>query len=182
MIPSGRKSLKSDSNRSYSDWLGLADRMNRLPARPDPDPVPVLDLLTIALLFGLMFTRFVMVPGVSVDLPDSTIQVQPARMPVVVLTIGHDGNLFFEGNIYNFNSIQSAFDRYFEGREATGKVTLLLKAPGSMELPGFLELSRIAQSAGFVRIQIIGKYPTSAGEPTLPPDGDTEPSSSFRAF
>ena len=69
------------------------------------DVVPIMDLLVIALLFSLLFTRFVMVPGVRVDLPDSGMQMQQSNLPVAVLTIGNRGMLFFDGGVFEINSI-----------------------------------------------------------------------------
>ena len=75
---------KNDSqsrvSRGYTESLGLMAQLKRPPIRFDM--IPVLDLLVLALLFILLFTRFVMVPGVRVGLPDSDMQMQPTNMPV----------------------------------------------------------------------------------------------------
>ena len=121
------------------------------------DMIPVLDLLVIALLFSLLFTRFVMVPGLRVDLPDSDIQMQPSNLPVAVLTIGNRGMLFFDGAVFELNSIDPIFQNYIE--ELSGKdVILLVKTEGSMDLQLFLELCQMAQNAGFVQVQIAGAH------------------------
>ena len=77
---------QSKVSRGYTEPLGLMAQLKRPPI--SFDMIPVLDLLVIALLFSLLFTRFVMVPGVRVDLPDSGMQMQPSNLPVAVLTIG----------------------------------------------------------------------------------------------
>jgi len=76
---------QSKVSRGYTEPLGLMAQLKRPPIIFDM--IPVLDLLVIALLFSLLFTRFVMVPGVRVDLPDSGMQMQPSNLPVAVLTI-----------------------------------------------------------------------------------------------
>ena len=142
-------------SRSYTEPLGLMGQLKRPPIKLDM--VPVLDLLVIALLFGLLFTRFVMVPGVQVDLPDSEMQMQPSKLPLAVLTIGNRGMLFFEGSVYELDSIERGFKQHIDDLRRQD-VVLLVKAEGSMDLQLFLKLCRMAQVAGFVQIQIAGEH------------------------
>jgi biopolymer transport protein ExbD len=143
------------SSHAYTQPLGLIAHLKRPPIKLDF--VPVLDLLVIALLFSLLFTRFVMVPGVRVDLPDSEMQMQPSNLPVAVLTIGNRGMLFFDGAVFELNSVERGFRRHIEGASGE-KVVLLVKTEGSMDLQLFLRLCRMAQDAGFVQVQIAGEH------------------------
>lgn len=156
------------AGHSYTEPLGLMGRLKRPPIKLDM--VPVLDLLVIALLFGLLFTRFVMLPGVRVDLPDSEMQMQPSNLPVAVLTIGNRGMLFFEGSVYEINSIERGFTQHISGLPG-GDVVLLVKTQGSMDLQLFLKLCRMAQVAGFVQVQIAGEHMPDA-KSIVPIDGD----------
>lgn len=140
---------------AYTEPLGLMAQLKRPAIKLDM--VPVLDLMVIALLFSLLFTRFVMVPGVRVDLPDSEMQIQPSNLPVAVLTIGNRGMLFFDGAVFEINSIERGFQQHIEG--SSGKdIVLLVKTEGSMDLQLFLKLCRMAQDAGFVEVQITGEH------------------------
>jgi len=146
---------QSRPSQGYTEPLGLLAQLKRPPI--SFDSVPVLDLLVIALLFSLLFTRFVMVPGLRVDLPDSGMQMQPSNLPVAVLTIGNRGMLFFDGAVFELNSIDRSFQKYIE--ELPRKdVVLLVKTEGSMDLQLFLELCQMAQDAGFVQVQIAGEH------------------------
>lgn len=159
-------------SRGYTEPLGLMAHVKRPPI--NLDVVPVLDLLVIALLFSLLFTRFVMVPGVRVDLPDSEMQMQPSNLPVAVLTIGNRGMLFFNGAVFEINSIERGFQKRIE--EMSGSdVVLLVKAEGSMNLQLFLKLCRMAQDAGFVQVQIAGEHlPSSESAiPSINASGDS---------
>lgn len=139
----------------YTEPLGLMTQAKRPPI--SFDLVPVLDLLVIALLFSLLFTRFVMVPGVRVDLPDSGMQMQQSNLPVAVLTIGNRGMLFFDGGVFELNSIDRSFQKYIEELPVKD-VVLLVKTEGSMDLQLFLELCEMAQDAGFLQVQIAGEH------------------------
>jgi len=155
----------SSAHRTYTQPLGLMAQLKRPPVKLDL--VPVLDLLVIALLFSLLFTRFVMVPGVRVDLPDSEMQMEPSNLPVAVLTIGNRGMLFFDGAVFELNSIDRGFDRHIEKKPGQD-VVLLVKTEGSMDLQLFLKLCRMAQDAGFVQVQIAGEHVPDA--PSLMPE------------
>lgn len=162
---------KVASSQRYTEPLGLMALLKRPPIKLDV--VPVLDLLVIALLFSLLFTRFVMVPGVRVDLPDSEMQMQPSNLPVAVLTIGNRGMLFFDGAVFELNSIERGFKKHIE--EMPGEeVVLLVKTEGSMDLQLFLKLCRMAQDAGFVQVQVAGEHMPDADSavPSVSGSGD----------
>lgn len=132
------------------------------------DVIPVLDLCVIALLFSLVFTRFVMVPGIRVDLPDTGLRMQQNAAPVAVLTIQNKGMLFFDGGVYESGSITKAFQSYL-ARTAQEGAVLLMKVEADMSIETFMELCRTAQEAGFTEVQVAGEKP---GEPVpLAPSG-----------
>lgn len=163
---------ESPSLGAYTKPLGLTTHLKRPAVKLDV--VPVLDLLVIALLFGLLFTRFVMVPGMQVDLPDSEMQMQPSTRAVSVLTIGNRGMLLFDGVVFEMGTIGQGFENHIR-KNSAGEVVLLVKTEGSMDLQRFLALCRMAQDAGFVQIQIAGEHvpevkgrlPNSAGPDDL---------------
>ena len=144
----------SQLSGQYVSWIGLADRLKRPETKIDI--IPVLDMLVIALLLSLLFTRFVMLPGVSVDLPGTDLRMQHTAGAVSVLTIENEGMLFYEGSVYEMGAIDRAFRNYID-ELAGGDAVLLVKAQAEMELEVFLELCRMAQEAGFSQVQIAGK-------------------------
>ena len=66
----------------YTSPLGLVSAGSRWRA----SLLPVLDLVVIALLVSLVFTRFVILPGVRVDLPATELRMQYAAS-VAFLTV-----------------------------------------------------------------------------------------------
>ena len=138
--------------------LGLVDHLHR--PKMKLDLVPVLDLITIGLMISLLFTRFVMVPGVRVDLPDSEQRMPHHDAAVAVLTIGNKGMLYFDGSVYEQNSIERAFQRHLADVDNAKGSVLLVKTEGSMQLQVFLDLCRMAQEAGFQQVQLAGEKKT----------------------
>jgi biopolymer transport protein ExbD len=138
----------------YTASLGLLERLKRPEIKVDF--IPVLDLMVLGLLISLLFTRFVMLPGVRVDLPSTDLRMQYSASAVAVLTIGNKGMLFFDGSVYEIGTVERAFRRYIES-VVEQDVVLLVKAEANMELQLFLDLCRMAQEAGFVQVQIAGE-------------------------
>jgi biopolymer transport protein ExbD len=137
----------------FTASFGLLERLKRPEIKIDA--IAVLDLLVLALLISLLFTRFVMLPGVRVNLPETDLRLQHDAAEVAVLTIGNGGMLFFDGSVYEHGSVEKAFGRHLEDRTEQNAV-LLVKADASMELQLFLGLCRMAQRAGFTEVQIAG--------------------------
>ena len=100
------------------------------------DFVPVLDLVVLALLVSLVFTRFVIVPGVRVDLPVSELKMQHSQAAVAVLTIGGSGMMFFDGSVWDEASIRAGFVDYLERVKADDQI-LLVKAESNLDLQVF---------------------------------------------
>ncbi len=134
--------------------LGLMDYVTQPKVRLDI--VPVLDLLAVGLLFGLLFSRFVMTPGVSVELPATGLQMAPGSATVHVLTIENEGSLFFDGSVYELSTIEAAL-RETIGHQQNADPVLLIKAQAGLGLESFLELCGMAQAAGFGQIQVAGR-------------------------
>lgn len=145
----------------FTASFGLLERLKRPEIKVDF--IPVLDLLVLALLISLLFTRFVMLPGVRVSLPETDLRMQHDASEVAVLTIGNQGMLFFAGSVYEHSSIERAFRSHLEESDEPTSV-LLVKAEASMELQLFLDLCQMAQSAGFNEVQIAGDQVEEASD------------------
>ena len=123
------------------------------PPKMKLDLVPVIDIIVLTLLTSLLFTRYLILPGVRVDLPKTELSIQQSASDVTVLTIANSGMLFFAGSVYEQNSIEQAFQKYFDDSRSKSPV-LLVKADASMDIQQFLELCQMAQDAGFSEVQI----------------------------
>lgn len=142
--------------------LGLLEYVRRPSIRFDV--VPVLDLLALALLMSLLFTRFVMLPGVRVDLPSTDLRMQHSSGPVDVLTIENERMLFFEGSVHTVDSIGRALRARASAREGREAPVLLVKTRASMDLETFLEVCGMAQEAGYGQVQVSGDKAREAAE------------------
>lgn len=139
---------------SLAEPFAFKGRLQALDARMDF--IPVLDLIVIAMLFSLLFTRFVSLPGVRVDLPVMEMKMQHSPQSVAVLTIGNRGMLFFNGAVYEARTIRGGFDSYMAASNVAHPI-LLIKADSTMELQEFLRLCESAKEVGFAQVHLAGK-------------------------
>lgn len=144
---------------SFAEPFGFRGRLRLADTRIDF--IPVLDMIVLAMLVSLLFTRFVSLPGVRVDLPATEMRMQHSQQTIAVLTIGNDGMLFFNGALFESGMIQQGFERYIEDSDGSRPV-LLVKADYAMEMQDFLHLCELAKAAGFVQVQLAGKKENTA--------------------
>lgn len=145
---------EGSDHRSFTQPFGFADRLSK--TKGTLDFVPLIDLIVVALFVGLMFTRFVVQPGVRVDLPATDMRMQHPGSSVAVLTIGANQMLFFDGAVYDAATIGRALVD-FVGQSDGRELALLIKLQSSMDVQSFLELCESAQVAGFDQVQIVGQ-------------------------
>ena len=120
------------------------------------DIVPILDLCVIALLFSLFFSRFVMLPGVRVELPETELRMHHNSAQIAVITIQKNGVLFFDGGVYDVASIEVGF-RNYRMRNEIHDTVLLMKAEADMTMQMFLDICSMAKNTGFIEVQVFGK-------------------------
>lgn len=161
-----QKTLKLQ-HASLAEPFAFRERIRKPDSRVDF--IPVLDMIVIAMLLSLLFTRFVAMPGVRVDLPMTEMRIQHAQQAVAVLTIGNSGMLFFDGAVFEPATIQQGFSSYINHVGSVSPV-LLVKAEFEMEMQDFLSLCEMAKEAGFVQIQLAGKQKEAEAE-LLPAQG-----------
>lgn len=138
-------------SRASIRWLNLTSQLR--PAGSGLDLMPLIDLLCIALLFSLLFTRLVIMPGVQLDLAHTELRMPQATQEVAVLTVQNEGMLLFDGGVYQVDSIEAAFLKRMK-RSKDGPVVLLLKAGRLLPMQTLLDICSQAKSAGFAQIDL----------------------------
>ena len=136
------------------------------------DTLPLLDLLTIALLFSLLFSRMVMTPGVRLELPQTDLRMPPVATAVAVLTVQNEGMLLFDGGVYQVDTIANAFQERV-ARKKEDDLVLLLKAGERLPIASLLDISAMAQEAGFSQVHLAAKRPESKNDGLEPNETET---------
>lgn len=117
----------------------------------------LIDLAFIALLFAILFTRLVTLPGMNIDFVKTDLQVHSAHSNVVILTLENTETIFFDGGIYNMQTIESALNNYLKKDTSRKGTSLIIRSDSQIDLESFLNLCRMVEDAGYKNIQILGQ-------------------------
>lgn len=116
------------------------------------DLVPFVNVGAILLFFGLLGSRFVLAPGMAINLPATSAMPQDALLTSRVLTVGEvEGreSLIFEGRILNLASFERLLTE--QANEFSGDVLLvLMDRDVSMVL--LVRVCELAKRAGFNQV------------------------------
>jgi biopolymer transport protein ExbD len=134
-----------------------------LEARMSPPPrdlnfVAWVNVGLIVLFFSLLGSRFVLAPGLLIEMP----AINPASTSTVatsvVVSYRRDNVILFEGGMYTLAELRSHMEVY--ARDNPGSV-MLVRADRQVSAQALADLSAMATSVGFTRMLL-------AGEPAVP--------------
>ena len=148
---------------------------SRLSAPPrDLDFFAWVSVGAIALLFGLLGSKFVLAPGVpvgvennSLDLPQVPGAAEGVGQASVVVSYRRDNVLLFEGGMYSLPELRKQMGGYV--RTHPGAV-LLVRADRQVSMQAFLDLCDMARKEGFASV-LVAAEPQAKDNPTAPPLG-----------
>jgi biopolymer transport protein ExbD len=135
--------------------LELQSRLS--PAPRDLDFFAWVNVGLIALFFGLLGSRFVLAPGLSVGVGDENSLALPqisgategAGPASVVVSYRRDNVILFEGGMYNLPELREHMEAY--ARKHPGAV-MLVRADRQVSMQAFLDLCEMAREVGFAHV------------------------------
>lgn len=130
------------------------------------DIIPLVDVILIAFFFSLLGSRFILAPGVQIELPAVNAQAISGAPTAAVLTIQNDNMLLFEGRIHTLGSFEAAMRTYFGDKGGLSDAVLLVKSDKDVSMSTFLYVCEIAQRAGFAKVHVAAEI---AAEDDLQP-------------
>ncbi|MDA0849000.1 MAG: biopolymer transporter ExbD [Verrucomicrobia bacterium] len=117
----------------------------------------LIDLAFIGLLFAILLTRLVTLPGMNIDFVKTDMQVHATHSNVVILTLENTDTIFFDGGIYNMQTIESALNGYLKKEASRKGTSLIIRSDSQIDLESFLKLCSMVEDAGYKNIQILGQ-------------------------
>lgn len=125
--------------------------------------LPLFDILLIALFFSLLSSRFVLSPGLVVNLPQGG--GGPGLPASAVLTVRSDDMLLFEGQILSVARLEGVLSEHLSRR---GETNLLIYFDREVSMQTLLAVSEIAREAGVARIQLAAEPDEAEAEGASP--------------
>ena len=115
---------------------------------------PFLDLMAIGLFFTLFSSKFVMAPGLILDLPEvgnPQVAIAPIYEVITVTEVKGEEMIFFQDSALELES----FGKMIESRARPPRnATLLVKADARVSMQTLSALSELAVKAGYARVQL----------------------------
>ncbi len=115
--------------------------------------IPFLNVLCIAFFLSILSSKYIFAPGLTIELPKATSKNLVGRATSAILSVNETNLIFFEGNIYDLENIESAL-RVFTKDITIPSPILLIKASKKTEMNTIFDLCKIARNAGFSNIQL----------------------------
>ena len=127
------------------------------------DLFPCFDLLVIGCFIAISFSKFILNPGIALDLPRSSAYLPTQIASSTVLTIDRNGLFFFEGKMLNENNLIEAFSSFLNNLsdDAREAITLLIKADRALPTEVLFETLDTAKEAGFESVHLATEYPVA---------------------
>ncbi|GAB4272666.1 MAG: hypothetical protein Tsb0018_04720 [Opitutales bacterium] len=120
--------------------------------------VPWLDGLLICFGFMLLSSKFLLAPGVAVELPQLDAKLVGVSTSAV-LSFRHNQLLIFDDRIFDLETLEAYWLGDWQEELATEDrpKTLLLKADKHVSVDAFLRVCELAQRSGFAQVQVAAR-------------------------
>lgn len=113
--------------------------------------LPLFDVLLIAFFFSLLSSKFVLSPGLTLNLPQGG--SGPGLPADAVLTVRSDQMVFFEGQILNMSGLAPALREFVEAHgEAELVVSILFDRDVSVQT--LFAVAELAREQGVARVHL----------------------------
>lgn len=137
--------------------MNILSPLNISQKNPKPsftlDTIPFLNIIVIGFFFCLLGSKFLMAPGLSVDLPYSPVSSIHNEPIHQVLTLKLHNQIFFQGKIYTLQTIEQALSTSLHN-QLSSPSTLLIKMDKNISVEDLLRLCEIATSAGYAKVHV----------------------------
>lgn len=141
--------------------LGLRAKIKPLCIKMEA--IPFFNVLCIAFFISLLSSRYLFAPGLTIELPDSSEKRLQGIPTNAILSVNQANTIFFEGDIYNLENIESGLRDFVKNLSAQSPV-LLAKINKGTDVDTFFKICEIAHKAGFSDIQLAANTEEQSSE------------------
>ncbi|MDR2778885.1 MAG: biopolymer transporter ExbD [Puniceicoccales bacterium] len=116
----------------------------------------ILNMLVLLGMFFLLNSRFIISPGIGIEL--AKLDIVEARKTVGVLTVQSERLIMFNGDIFTLDSLGYGMKKYLKKVKPSEKdgndPVLLVRPDKSLSVNVLLKICSIAKDAGYENVQI----------------------------
>ena len=157
--------MKTTAQNQVQDQLVYLRRRFRPRARPISRLVSVAPLVNLALLLFLFYvanSRFVLQPGIVVDLPVASFESGTQIGPMVV-TVSQEGLVFFNDERTTLDGLEAAFAQAVHEHPGA---SLVIEADGRVQHNTLVNIYNMAMAAGIRQVALATRIQTAG--PAIP--------------
>lgn len=115
------------------------------------EAVPLLDIFFIVIFFSLLSSKFVLSPGLTIDLPRAESPAMAGVAASAVLTVRSGEMLLFRGRILSLETLKPALMQELAERAETN---LLINFDRGVSVQTLFSVAELAREAGVGRVQL----------------------------
>jgi biopolymer transport protein ExbD len=118
----------------------------------NPDITPLVDVVFLLLIFFMLSTTFIVLPGLKINLPAAAsekIEVEPEKL---VLSVDEEGTLYFDDELVDRDSMKR---KLREAAASDRDVLILLKGDRQCVYGRIVDLLDMVHQTGLNRVAIV---------------------------
>ena len=125
------------------------------------DMTPLVDVVFLLIIFFMLSTTFIVLPGIKIDLPKVSAQKIELEKTEIVLTVDDSGELYFDQQSVDMKQMRLRLNSIASENPRT---LVLLKGDRSAHYGPVIDVLNAIRTAGLNRIAIITQKPTKPEE------------------
>ncbi|MCR5605800.1 MAG: biopolymer transporter ExbD [Treponema sp.] len=117
------------------------------------DFTPMIDVVFQLILFFLVSTTFIQVPGITVNLPKSS-TANDVKLEQIIITVKDEGNIYFNEQKSDFVLLDMSLSEFDTGDILKENYPVILQADGDVKNSTIVRIFDILRHNGFVSISL----------------------------
>ncbi len=116
-----------------------------------PDITPMIDVVFLLLIFFMLSTTFIVHPGITIDLPQSSAEQLKKEKEELEISITKEGEIYFEDRVVSIETLGQIFSK--SSRE-TRESTVIINADEKTDHGAVVQVMDTAKTSGITRLAI----------------------------
>ena len=125
----------------------------RLKSLATVELVPMIDVVCQLVVFFMVSSTFIVTPGISLTLPESS-TAEPVVMGRLVVTIVSEDEIYLNKEAYSLENLESALGRFEERRERGELRTVIVEADRSVSYSLMVKTLDTLRRGGFEGVNL----------------------------
>ncbi len=117
------------------------------------DFTPMIDVVFQLILFFLVSTTFIQVPGITVNLPKSS-TANDVKLEQIIITVKDEGDIYFNEQKSDFVLLDMSLSEFDTGDILKENYPVILQADGDVKNSTIVRIFDVLRQNGFVSISL----------------------------